>query len=86
MIQRKKEDGCNIYIGIAVAAIGYMLLVVASLNSMKERKCGRVSLQELLFWIGLTFLSGGVIVVCVSISYIMVTDQTVDITELLKEL
>lgn len=75
-----------IYIGIAVAGIGYMLLVVACLNSMKERKCGRVSLQELLFWIGLTFLSGGVIVVCVSIGYIMVTDPTVDITELLKEL
>lgn len=75
-----------IYIGIAVAGIGYMLLVVACLNSMKERKCGRVSLQELLFWIGLTFLSGGVIVVCVSIGYIMVTDPTVDITALLKEL
>lgn len=38
-----------IYIGIAVAGIGYMLLVVASLNSMKKRKCGRVTMQELLF-------------------------------------
>ena len=75
-----------IYIGIAVAGIGYMLLVVASLNSMKKRKCGRVTMREFLFWIGLTFLSSGVIVVCVSICYIMATDPTVDITALLKEL
>lgn len=75
-----------IYIGIAVAAIGYMLLVIASLNSMKERKCGQTNLQKLLFWIGLTVMSSGVTVVCVSICYIMVTDPSVDITALLKEL
>ena len=75
-----------IYIGIAVAGIGYMLLVIASLTSMKERKCGRVTMREFLFWIGLTVMSSGVIVISVSICYIMATDPTVDITALLKEL